>query len=186
MDFCTARRFLGLPRQAQAITIMPRIQSPKAMLTRCFDSVAAAARRWIPRRWMLVFACPFLVACGAADSEQGVVIKPTDAAYLLAAVAKKNLTLPTKINKQTEITGVSVIPSGYRYEVRMTHMPADTVDHNRLKTAEVQIAERSCSDEQDRFEMDAGVAMHYVVRGMDSGVAGRFFVSDVYCKSRGW
>ncbi|MGD2007360.1 MAG: hypothetical protein PVJ95_03730 [Cellvibrionales bacterium] len=115
-----------------------------------------------------------------------MAMKPTDAAYLLAAVAKKNLTLPAKINKQTEITGVSAIPSGYRYEVRMIHMPAHTVDHTRLKTAEVQIAERSCSDEQDRFEMDSGVAMHYVVRGMDSGVAGRFFVSDVYCKSRGW
>ena len=134
----------------------------------------------------LMLVTLLLIGCGSDNADEAVLLKPTDAAYLLAAVAEKSLTLPAKINKQTEITGVSAIPRGYRYEVRMIHMPAHTVDHNRLKTAEVQIAERSCTDEQDRLELDAGVSMHYVVRGMDQGVAGRFFVSDVYCRSRGW
>ena len=81
---------------------------------------------------------------------------------------------------------VKAIPYGLRYNIRMIHMPAHTVDHNTLKSAKLQIAERSCGDDKERLDMDAGVAMHYVVHGMEARSAGRFFISDVFCEARGW
>lgn len=132
------------------------------------------------------FLC--LVACSTEQSGDTpeVVLRPTDAAYLEAAVAARSQSLPSKINKHTEIMSITAIPSGLRYNIRMIHMPAHTVDHQTLRVAQVQIAERSCGDEIERSELDAGVAMHYVVHGMEKDTAGRFFISDVYCRGKGW
>lgn len=129
----------------------------------------------------------FLMGCGGQESDGKAAVppKPTDAAYLEAVVTAISQTLPTKINKYTEIMSVSAIPSGLRYNIRMIHMPAHTVDHKTLRVAQHQIAERSCGDERERLELDAGVALHYVVHGMEAESAGRFFISDVFCKARG-
>ena len=136
---------------------------------------------------LIVLVLPCLVACGgASDGSKAPVLKPTDAAYLEAVVLELSRTLPSKINKYTEIMSVKAVPQGLRYNIRMIHMPAHTVDHNTLKSAKLQIAERSCGDDKERLDMDAGVAMHYVVHGMEARSAGRFFVSDVFCEARGW
>ena len=130
--------------------------------------------------WVLVG----LFGCESSTSEPTVELKPTDRAYLEALVAEQILTLPSKIDKYTELTGVSVIPSGLRYKLRMIHMPAHTVDHGTLKTTRVNITQKSCSDDKERFELEAGVARHYVVYGMEDLPAGRFFVSDAACRSQ--
>ena len=138
-------------------------------------------------RSLALLVLPCLVACGgASDGSKPPALKPTDAAYLEALVLELSRTLPSKINKYTEIMSVKAIPYGLRYNIRMIHMPAHTVDHNTLKSAKLQIAERSCGDDKERLDMDAGVAMHYVVHGMEARSAGRFFISDVFCKARGW
>jgi len=139
-------------------------------------------------RLLALSALLSVLACGTGESVETpeVVLKPTDAAYLEAAVMERSLSLPSKINKHTEIMSVTAIPAGLRYNIRMIHMPAHTVDHQALRVAQVQIAERSCGDERERLELDAGVAMHYVVHGMEKNTAGRFFISDVYCRGRGW
>ena len=125
-----------------------------------------------------------ILCCESSTSEPSVELKPTDRAYLKALVAELIPTLPSKVDKYTEITGVSVMPSGLRYELRMIHMPAHTVDHATLKTARVNITEKSCSDDKERFELEAGVDRHYVVHGMEYLPAGRFFVSDASCRSQ--
>ncbi|WP_435213749.1 hypothetical protein ACMAY6_01240 [Luminiphilus sp. nBUS_16] len=130
--------------------------------------------------WVLVG----LFGCESSTSEPTVELKPTDRAYLEALVAEQILTLPSKIDKYTELTGVSAIPSGLRYKLRMIHMPAHTVDHGTLKTTRVNITQKSCSDAKERFELEAGVARHYVVYGMEDLPAGRFFVSDAACRSQ--
>ena len=130
--------------------------------------------------WLLVG----LFGCESSTSEPAVELTPTDRAYLEALVAEQILTLPSKIDKYTELTGVSVIPSGLRYKLRMIHMPAHTVDHGTLKTTRVNITQKSCSDDKERFELEAGVARHYVVYGMEDLPAGRFFVSDAACRSQ--
>ena len=130
--------------------------------------------------WLLVG----LFGCESSTSEPAVELKPTDRAYLEALVAEQILTLPSKIDKYTELTGVSVIPSGLRYKLRMIHMPAHTVDHGTLKTTRVNITQKSCNDAKERFELEAGVARHYVVYGMEDLPAGRFFVSDAACRSQ--
>ena len=130
--------------------------------------------------WLLVG----LFGCESSTSEPAVELKPTDRAYLEALVAEQILTLPSKIDKYTELTGVSVIPSGLRYKLRMIHMPAHTVDHGTLKTTRVNITQKSCSDAKERFELEAGVARHNVVYGMEDLPAGRFFVSDAACRSQ--
>ena len=102
--------------------------------------------------WLLVG----LFGCESSTSEPAVELKPTDRAYLEALVAEQILTLPSKIDKYTELTGVSVIPSGLRYKLRMIHMPAHTVDHGTLKTTRVNITQKSCTDDKERFELEAG------------------------------
>lgn len=143
---------------------------------------------FVPRRfrgpWVLcaiVFAG--LLGCDGYDSEPTVELKPTDRAYLEGLAAELRATLPSKIDKYSEITGVSVVPSGLRYTLRMIHMPAHTVDHGRIKSARVNITERSCNDDKERYELEAGIARHYIVHGMEDLPAGRFFISDAACRS---
>ena len=142
----------------------------------------------VPRRfrgpWVLcaiVFAG--LLGCDGYDGEPTVELKPTDHAYLEGLAAELTATLPSKIDKYSEITGVSVVPSGLRYTLRMIHMPAHTVDHGRIKSARVNITERSCNDDKERHELEAGIARHYIVHGMEDLPAGRFFISDAACRS---
>lgn len=144
--------------------------------------------RYVPlsRHWsMAVCASLFagLLGCNESSSEASVELKPTDRAYLEGLVSELMPTLPSKIDKYSEITGVSVIPSGLRYDLRMIHMPAHTVDHGTLKSARMNLAERSCNDGKERFELEAGVSWHYIVHGMEDLPAGRFFISDAACRS---
>lgn len=135
---------------------------------------------------LLLCAISNLIGCTGqgADEAATVVLKPTDAAYLEAAAQEISQSLPSKINKHTEIMSVTAVPSGLRYDIRMIHMPAHTVDHKTLRVAQVQIGERSCADDKERLELDSGVAMHYVVHGMEEDPAGRFFISDRFCAGR--
>ena len=143
--------------------------------------------RLVPRRcrgpWLLC-ALVFVgvLGCDGSDSEPTVELKPTDRAYLEGLAAELTATLPSKIDKYTEITGVSVMPYGLRYTLRMVHMPAHTVDHGTIKSARVSITERSCNDDKERYELEAGIARHYIVHGMEDLPAGRFFISDVSCR----
>jgi hypothetical protein len=125
-----------------------------------------------------------VLGCDSSTREPTVELRPTDREYLEALVAELMPTLPSKIDKYTEVTDVSVVPSGLRYELRMVHMPAHTVDHGTLKTARVNITQKSCDDDKQRFELEAGVDHHYIVHGMEDLPAGRFFVSDASCRSQ--
>lgn len=154
----------------------------------------ARSTRFKDARWVLLRGHGFRVLCAwalfalfgceSSTSEPTVELKPTDQAYLEALVAEQISTFPSKIDKYTELTGVSVIPSGLRYRLRMIHMPAHTVDHGTLKTARINITQKSCSDDKERFELEAGVTRHYVVYGMEDLPAGRFFVSAAACRSQ--
>ena len=135
-------------------------------------------------RWVLcVFVFLGVLGCDGSESEPTVELKPTDRAYLEGLAAELTATLPSKIDKYTEITGVSVVPYGLRYTLRMVHMPAHTVDHGAIKSARVSITERSCNDDRERYELEAGIARHYIVHGMEDLPAGRFFISDVSCRA---
>ena len=135
-------------------------------------------------RALCAFVLASVLGCEGSGGKPTVELKPTDRAYLEALVAELIPTLPSKIDKYTEVTGVSVMPLGLRYELRMIHMPAHTVDHGTLKAARVNITQKSCSDDKERFELESGVDHHYIVHGMKDLPAGRFFVSDASCRSQ--
>ena len=116
----------------------------------------------------------------------GPRLSSSDPQYMRKAVSSIQRSLPTKLNRITEVSDVAAVGRRMEYTVRMVHSPTRSVDHNQLRETQELVAEYNCRDRRARDAMDAGITMQYVVRGMDDGVAGRFAVSDSACRRLGY